>query len=130
MSRSTGERVLVTGGGGFVASNLVARLLDDDDRREVVVLDRAELDRVTRETFDQFGERIELVRADVSDREAVENALGDVRCTHVVHAAAVTNFADGELTQPRRFVEVNVLGTLNLLDWSRGQRAVRRFVFV
>jgi UDP-glucose 4-epimerase len=75
--------------------------------------------------------RVSLVRADISDYRKVMEALsgkfssGDVE--GIVHLAAIINVVEA-LRFPRRAVQVNVMGTVNMLEAAR-KLDVDRFVF-
>jgi UDP-glucose 4-epimerase len=104
-------RVLVTGGAGFIGHHLVAALL----RRghEVTVLDDLSLGRA-----DRLPAEVRLVVGDLRDSAALSDALDGVR--HVFHLAAVVSVrasVDGFV----RDAEVNLMGTLRLLDAMRGR---------
>ncbi len=121
--------VLVTGCAGFIGSHLAERLTARGDR--VVGLD----------SFDHFyareikernlqalrvGPSFSLVEGDLRDPATVERALG-AGVEVVVHLAALAGVRPS-LREPGRFYDVNVMGTLNLLEAA--QRAgVRRIVF-
>jgi UDP-glucose 4-epimerase len=113
-------RVLVTGGAGFIGANLARRRLDEG--HQLRVLD--DLSAGRREYL--RGLELELIEGDVLDAEAVSQAVAGV--TGVVHLAAQTG-APGSLHNPRRDCEVNVVGTLNLLEACRCA-GVRRFVLM
>lgn len=113
------ERVLVTGGAGFIGSNLVGRLVKDGF--SVNVLDnfmsghRSNLDPVT---------SINLIEGDLRDKKAVEEAVHGVEV--VFHlAASVGN--KRSIEHPITDAEINVLGTLQLLEASR-KAGVRKIV--
>jgi dihydroflavonol-4-reductase len=99
---STGV-TLVTGGAGFIGSHLVRLLVDRGER--VRVLDRpgAGVDHLPLD-------KIDLVSADVRDREAVRQ--GTRGCRVVYHLAA-----NPQLWTRRRghFHQVNYLGAVNVL---------------
>jgi dihydroflavonol-4-reductase len=95
---------LITGGAGFIGSHLVSRLLDRGE--QVRVLERPEAP-VAHLALD----RIELVRADIRDRRAVEKAVHG--CARVYHLAANPHL----WTQQRGlFRQVNYAGAVNVLD--------------
>ena len=120
---------LVTGGNGFVASNIVRVLAERGHR--VVSLDISEPDGMLMAYLQPWRDRITFHTADVLDL----NALDELACEHsidkVVHAVAYTPGSRGpvEHDYSRSIVEVNVMGTVNLLDLAR-RISVQRFLFV
>jgi UDP-glucose 4-epimerase len=113
-------RALVTGGAGFIGSNLVKLLLESG--HEVVVLDNYS---------SGYRENLAAVRparvieGDVRDAAAVDDATAG--CEVVFHlAASVGNTRSIE--HPIQDSEINVLGTLRVLEAARHQR-VRKVVF-
>jgi CDP-paratose 2-epimerase len=112
--------VLVTGGAGFIGSNVAERCLVRGER--VVVFD--DLSRAgARDNVDWLqqahGSNCQVVVADVRDRDAVERAVsGADRVYHFAAPGAVAS----SLEDPRLDHEVNVGGTLNLLEAIRTSR--------
>jgi len=104
------HRILVTGGAGFIGANLVRMLLNHG--YQMTVLDN--LNTGQREYL--TGLPIEFIQGDVLDVELV----GRVVPGHegIVHLAAQTGVPDS-LVDPRRDCEINVIGTLNLLEACR-----------
>jgi UDP-glucuronate 4-epimerase len=111
-------RILVTGAAGFIGSHLVDRLIARGD--EVVAFDN----------FDPYYDpaikrrnlagatacaRFRLVEGDLRDRAAVLELLRSSRPDRVVHLAAKAGVRPS-LERPQHYVDVNVTGTLNLLD--------------
>lgn len=112
-------QILVTGGAGFVGANLVRLLLEQD--HQVRVLDNF-----------SAGQRaylmdlpLEVIEGDILDLDIVSHAVAGVE--GVVHLAAQTG-VPGSIEDPRLDCQVNVVGTLNLLEACRHQ-GVSRFVF-
>jgi UDP-glucose 4-epimerase len=110
--------VLITGGCGFVGANLVAMMPDADFR--IRVFDNESLGR--REHLDKVP--LEFVRGDLRDRTALDAALDGIDA--VVHLAADTRVIDS-IADPRFNFEVNVIGSLNLLEAMRA-RGIGRLV--
>lgn len=104
-------KALVTGGAGFIGSN-VARLLAQDGY-DVIALDN--LSTGYSENLEGL-ERVRLVEADVRDTRAVERATDGAEV--IFHlAASVGNTRSIE--DPVHDSEVNILGTLNVLEAAR-----------
>ena len=125
------DRVLVTGGAGFIGSNLVDRLLAEG--RDVVVLD----------SFDTFydparkrlnlaeaakSSRFRLVEADIRDSEAVRRTIAEVRPEAIVHLAARAGVRPS-IDAPALYADVNVLGTVQLLEAASKLEPRPRFVY-
>src|SRR5690606_4917329 len=68
-----------------------------------------------------------LVEGDIRDREAVRRAFADHRPQTVVHLAAMAGVRPS-IEQPAYYAEVNLNGTVNLLD-AAVEHGVERFVF-
>lgn len=118
-SRSSGRRILVTGGAGFIGSNLARRLLDDG--WSVRVLDLLVTGR--KEYLD--GLDVEFVAGDIRTPEIVADALTDVDA--VAHLAASGSVVQS-VADPAANFSTNVVGTFTVLDEAR-KAGVGRFVF-
>jgi UDP-glucose 4-epimerase len=117
-------KVLVTGGAGFIGSNLVDALLARGD--DVVVLDNLATGR--RANLDSALARgARLVVEDIRDAELVRSLLEQERPEVVFHLAAQMDVRVSA-AQPVYDAEVNVIGTINMLEAARLCGA-RRFVF-
>jgi len=114
-------RVLVTGGAGFIGSHVVRALVARGD--DVRVLD--DLSTGRRANLDSVADRVDLRVGDVRDVSAVEAAVEG--CDAVSHQAAVVS-VPRSVTDPVETVEVNLLGTVRLLEAAAASGTVRRFV--
>ena len=94
---------LVTGGAGFIGSHLVDLLVGRGER--VVVLERPGADVA------HLPPSVEVVRADIRDREAIRSAVRGAR--FVYHLAANPNLWARDRDE---FDQVNHRGTLHVLD--------------
>ena len=117
-------KALVTGGAGFIGSNLVDALLARGDH--VVVLDNLATGR--RSNLDSALPRgARLVVEDVRDADLVGSLLEQERPEVVFHLAAQMDVRVSA-AKPVYDAEVNVIGTINMLEAARLCGA-RRFVF-
>ncbi|MGQ0604480.1 MAG: NAD-dependent epimerase/dehydratase family protein [Anaerolineales bacterium] len=120
--------LLITGGAGFVMSNLARHWLESDPAAEVLVLDML-WDEAVERFFAPVRDRLRVVRADVSDPTVWESFDGRA-LTHIVHGATITPSGERERADPRRILEVNMLGTVNALEFARRLPALKRFIYV
>lgn len=131
--------LLVTGATGFVMSVLGRHWLDADPAARLVVLDSDPLDAVAQRYFDPVMERMTVVTADVTRPETWRAALAAETITHIVHGATITPISRGsaaearrepEAEYPARILEVNLMGTVAMLEWARTLPGFQRFIYV
>jgi UDP-glucose 4-epimerase len=115
-----GKRVLVTGGAGFVGSHIAERLCGKND---VVVYD--DLSAGREGNLSGFADKIDFIRGDVRDSEALGKTLAGVYIAF--HCAAQVSVAKS-IEDPVGTSKVNVGGTLRLL-WESKKAGVERVVF-
>jgi UDP-glucose 4-epimerase len=113
------KNILVTGGAGFIGANLVRMLLEQD--YAVTVLDN--LSVIPPKYL--AGLPIRFVEGDILDSERLNQVIPGHKM--VVHLAAQTG-VPGSLANPQRDCEINVIGTLNMLEACR-HADVKRFIF-
>lgn len=112
-------KVLVTGGAGFIGSHVVDAHLAAGD--EVVVVDSLITGR--RETLNPKARLVQLDIRDRALRDVFEQERPDVVNHHAAQASVAASVSD-----PPHDADVNVMGTLNLLELAR-DAGTRRFVF-
>ncbi len=103
---------MVTGGAGFIGSNIVERLVREGEK--VVVLDDCFLGCL--ENLSSVVNRVEFVKASVLEVETVKRVMEGV--DYVFHEAAVSS-APLLKDDPRRGMEVNVQGFMNVMEEAR-----------
>lgn len=106
-------RALVTGGAGFIGSHLARRLVRDG--MSVRVLDN--LSSGNRANLGDVKSEVEFIEGDIRDREVVLKAVQGVDC--VWHQAACAS-VPRSIADPLLTHEVNLTGTLNVLEAARG----------
>jgi CDP-paratose 2-epimerase len=109
--------VLITGGAGFIGTNLAARLLEEG--RRVLVYDnlsRPGVERNLQWLRTNYGDLLQVEIADVRDRERIAAAVaGASQVFHLAAQVAVTT----SLYEPREDFDINLGGTLNVLEAMR-----------
>lgn len=122
--------ILVTGGAGFIGSHLVERLLelghacvclDNFDPFYPEVIKRRNLETCA------VHPNFRLVEGDLRDPEAYQRVARTMEISTIVHLAARAGVRPS-LEQPLLYSEVNLIGTMRLLEFAR-QKGIRRFVF-
>jgi len=124
------ENILVTGGAGFIGSHLVERLLARGDRCICVDnFDPFYPPEIKRKNIECIltNERFELVECDIRSK----HDLGKIFHTHeidsVIHLAARAGVRPS-ISDPLLYQDVNVRGTINLLELSK-EYGIKNFIF-
>ena len=112
-------RVLVTGGAGFIGSHVADAFLAAG--HEVGAID--DLSSGSRDNLDP---RVRFWRADIRE-PALDAIVGEFRPEVISHHAAQMSVGVS-VREPKRDADINILGTLNLLEAAVRHR-VRRVVF-
>ncbi|MET1027956.1 MAG: NAD(P)-dependent oxidoreductase [Dongiaceae bacterium] len=131
--------LLVTGGTGFVMSVLARAWLDRDKAARAVILDRSGLDDMAERYFAPVRDRLTVITGDICDSTQWAQILDKHDINNVVHGATVTPISRGsaalekrepEADDPGKIVNVNLMGTVHLLDWVRQSKTVERTIYV
>jgi len=113
---------LVTGASGFIGSNLCDLLLNRG--HEVVGLDDFSIGRLSNLQYALKSNRFRLIECDITETEQLPNLSG---VDYVFHLAALADIVPS-IENPKRYVEVNVQGTANILEYARSLGA-NRFIY-
>ena len=109
-------RLLVTGGAGFIGSGFVHHRLERFESDTIRVLDKLTYAGRRENLAGLPEDRVELVVADVADRDAVRAAVEG--CDAVVNFAAESH-VDRSIESPGEFITTDVFGTFVLLEAAR-----------
>jgi UDP-glucose 4-epimerase len=115
-------RYLVTGGCGFIGGHIVDQLVENG--HEVIVIDNLSSDSSEGFHFNK-SENVSYHNIDIRDFEKILPLFTDVEC--VFHLAAESKIQP-ILNNPRLAVDVNVMGTCNVLESSR-INGVKRLIY-
>jgi UDP-glucuronate 4-epimerase len=124
------DKILVTGAAGFIGSNLVEALLktgiqvsgiDNFDRFYDRTIKESNVENAVKNSRYHFKE------GDVRDAEFIDSNLKDSKPDIVIHLAAKAGVRPS-LINPQEYYDVNILGTLNLLEAMRNNR-IKKMIF-
>lgn len=124
------ETILVTGGAGFIGSHLVDKLLARGD--QVICLDNFN---------DYYDPRIkrmnvaaqcnhpnyQLIEGDLRERDLIFRIFDELRPQRVAHLAAMAGVRYS-IERATLYADVNVMGSINMLDAARQVGGVENFV--
>ena len=118
---------LLTGGTGFVGSNTLKAPVQRG--HEVVCLDMVPPNDMVKRYIEPWSSQITFVQGDITSAEDLQQ-LASHNITKIAHAAVFTGILpEIETSQGHSIVEINVMGTTNLLELAR-ELSVERFVYV
>lgn len=108
-------RVLITGGCGFIGS-AVCRAAIQHSGWTVLNVDKLTY-AASEHSLDEIAasDRYQLLKADICDRAAMDQAFTDFRPDAVMHLAAESH-VDRSITGSAAFVQTNIVGTHTLLE--------------
>ncbi len=124
------KTILVTGAAGFIGSHAVEELVKRGDR--VIGLDNlndyydpsrkeANLREVREEALaNKWAGTFEFLKGDIRDRQLVADLFSDHQIDAIVHLAAMAGVRVS-IDNPGLYYDVNVMGTLALLDAAVGR---------
>ncbi|MDM8533942.1 dTDP-glucose 4,6-dehydratase [Clostridiaceae bacterium HSG29] len=113
------KTILVTGGAGFIGSNFVKLMLEKYPNYKIINIDAL--------TYAGNLENLKdidvlcnyfFVKADIRDREKIEEIFKKNDITYIVNFAAESH-VDRSIEEPEVFLTTNIIGTQTLLDVAK-----------
>jgi UDP-glucuronate 4-epimerase len=124
------QRVVLTGGAGFIGSHVAEALLRRGDNLTIVdnlhEFYSPDCKRQNLEDIRDTG-NFDFCRVDICDKQSLRGVLSRSRPELIIHLAARAGVRPS-IEEPSGYAEVNINGTLNLLEICREFR-VRKLVF-
>lgn len=120
------SRLLITGGSGFIGAHLASQLVEDN---EVLVLDR---NHPTNSSLEMLGiidhKNLNFYSSDITNISCSEifDKIGTV--DYIIHAAGVLGIQK-VAEMPMQTMEVNGIGTFNMLKLALMQKKIKRFLY-
>jgi UDP-glucuronate 4-epimerase len=125
-------KILITGGAGFIGSATAKALMERGD--SVVLIDnfndyydpKLKEDRI-KIFLKEYKKQFKLYRGDIRNLKFLEQVFQTERPQKVLHLAAMAGVRYS-LTNPGLYVDVNIVGTTNMLDMAVKYK-VKNFVY-
>ncbi|MEA3254262.1 MAG: SDR family NAD(P)-dependent oxidoreductase [Candidatus Altiarchaeota archaeon] len=122
--------VLVTGGAGFIGSHVVDRLMEAGE--DVVCIDNLDPfydPEIKKRNIEHNLEKenFKFIETDIRDKEKMQDIFRGNDISKVIHLAARAGVRPS-IKDPVGYVDVNIRGTINLLELSR-EYGVENFIF-
>lgn len=106
-----GKRIFITGGAGFIGSSLARQLAE---KNKIMIYDN--LERNSLNVYNSYTkDGLQFIKGDILDFNFLQQAIKLFEPTHVVHCAAIAGI-DTVIKSPTKTLQVNILGTANLLQ--------------
>lgn len=119
------SKILVTGAAGFIGSQLAYRLWKRGEK--LVLIDNFSYGSQDNLIFDDFNFQNIIIRMDIRDQLSIEELFQKEKFDFVYHIAGITPLPDCQ-RNPVEAVEVNVMGTVNILEAGR-KYGVTKIIF-
>ena len=128
------KTILITGGAGFIAHHLIDKIMSETDWR-IVTLDRLDysgnlnrLNEVVSSYPETERKRVRVIHHDLKAElnPQIRSMIGKVDL--IAHLAAGSH-VDRSITYPMEFVQDNVVGTVNLMDYARNLDSLDLFAY-
>ncbi len=111
-----GKNILITGGAGFIGSHVVRLFVNKYPNYKIVNLDKLTYAGNLNNLRDVGNApNYTFVKEDICNYEGVKSILKEHKITDVIHLAAESH-VDRSIKEPFLFAQVNVMGTLSLLQ--------------
>ena len=117
--------ILVTGGAGFIGSNFIYYMLEKHPGYRIVCIDALTYaGNLSTLKGAMENKNFRFVKADITDRAAVDALFSEENFTAVVNFAAESH-VDRSIESPEVFLKTNILGTQVLMDMARKYGNIR-----
>ena len=115
------KTIFITGGAGFIANTLIKHYIEFN---KIIVYDNFHRDTLSKSGLASHS-NLKIVKGDVLDYNALSSAMEG--CHIVIHAAGIAGI-DTVIKDPVRTMQVNMIGTANVLEAAKANGIKDRFI--
>ena len=128
------KNVLITGGAGFIAHHIIAHIIKHTDWN-ITTIDRLDISGNLNRLHDILNDfsvdekkRLKIVFHDLKAEinSQISSELGN---PHIILHLAAASHVDRSIKYPMEFVNDNVVGTVNLLNFAKELKNLEKFVY-
>jgi len=121
--------ILVTGGAGFIGANFISYILEKYPEYRVINFDKLTYaGNLNNLTLIENNPNYVFMKGDIANKKDVKNVYEEFNPDFVVHFAAESH-VDRSIINPDIFLQTNILGTQNLLNFAR-EHKIEKFVMI
>lgn len=117
--------ILITGAAGFIGSQIAYRLWKNGFN--LILLDNFSYGKEDNLVFPDKNFNNEIIRGDIRDKILLEKIIKGGNIDIILHIAGIAPLPDCQ-SDPQQAVEVNILGTVNVLELSK-KYGVSKIIF-
>jgi len=128
------KNVLITGGAGFIAHHIIAHIIKHTDWN-ITTLDRLDISGNLNRLHDILNDfsanekkRLKIVFHDLK-AEINSQISSEVGNPNIILHLAAASHVDRSIKYPMEFVNDNVVGTVNLLNFAKELKNLEKFVY-
>ena len=128
------KNVLITGGAGFIAHHIIAHIIKHTDWN-ITTLDRLDISGNLNRLHDILNDfsanekkRLKIVFHDLK-AEINSQISSEVGNPNIILHLAAASHVDRSIKYPMEFVNDNVIGTVNLLNFAKELKNLEKFVY-
>ncbi len=118
-------KVIVTGGAGFIGSHLVELLCKKKEIKKILILDHLQDGSLKNIKNILKNKKVILKKVDIKNNKKIVRFFKDIKC--VFHLAAMSDVVPS-ITDPKNYLETNIIGTMNILEAMRKNK-VNRIIY-
>lgn len=119
------SKILITGAAGFIGSQIAYSLWKDGN--EVLLVDDFSFGKIENLRFEKKDFGNSILPYNICDKNVIDKLFEREQFDFVYHMAAVSQLPECQ-DDPQKAIEINVLGTINILEASR-LYGVKKIIF-
>lgn len=117
-------KVLITGAAGFIGSQLAYRFWKNGE--DLILIDNFSYGKKDNLEFEDHSFINEVINMDIRDKKGIEKLLKDKDIDYIYNMAGIAPLPDCQVN-PQEAIDVNVIGTVNLLENAR-KYGIKKFI--